>query len=129
MRSVRWKQAWVLPLALVAAPTCGRPAGQPVELEPATEWSLTVINRHSLNVTVFVTSAGLRSHVGTVSSARTETYLLPSRLVGAARTVRLEASAIGSPQRATTDGLLIRPGQHVEWTLENGLDRSSVTVW
>jgi len=50
-------------------------------------------------------------------------------MVGPGRTVRLEANAIGSPVRTTTEALLVRAGQHVAWTLQSGLERSSVTVW
>ena len=83
---------------------------------PQAEWSLTVTNHHWLDLTVYVIYDGQRARVGAVPSARTETYL------------RLEASAIGSSSRATTEALIVRGGQHVEWTLESGLERSTVAV-
>lgn len=127
---VRSKQVALVVLLLASAmPSCGRRRGSLPEETPQAEWSLTVINRHSLDVTVFVISDGRRTHVGSVPSLRTVTYVLPSHLVGPGRTVRLEANAIGSRERGTTEALLVRGGQHVEWTLQGGLDRSSVAVW
>jgi len=95
---------------------------------PQAEWSLTVTNHHWLDLTVYVIYDGQRARVGAVPSARTETYLLPPYMLGPGRTLRLEASAIGSSSRATTEALIVRGGQHVEWTLESGLERSTVAV-
>jgi hypothetical protein len=90
---------------------------------------LTVTNHHWLDVSIHVISDGQRARVGAVPAARAATYILPPRMVGPARAVRLEANAIGSPARATTEALLVRAGQHVEWTLQSGLRQSSVAVW
>ncbi|MGH7520912.1 MAG: hypothetical protein ACREMI_06510 [Gemmatimonadales bacterium] len=118
-----------LALAVAAAAGCGRRAESDAQPEPESEWSLTVINRHSLDVSIHVISDGQRTYAGTVGATRRETYMLAPRLVGAGRSVRLEASAIGSHRRLGSETLLIRGGQNLEWTLENGLERASVVIW
>lgn len=109
--------------------SCARGRTSSSDEIPQAEWSLTVVNRHSLDVTVYVISDGRRTHVGLVPSVNTQTYVLPPDMVDPGRTVRLEANAIGSPERVTTEALLVRGGQHVEWMIENGLRGSSVAVW
>jgi len=124
----QWKQIGLVLLLLTSATArCGR--RPPAEASPEAEWSLTVINRHWLDVNVHVISDGQRTHVGLVPAVRTETYVLRPQMVAHARTVRLEANAVGSAERATSEAVLVRAGQHVEWMLENGLGRTSVTVW
>jgi hypothetical protein len=119
----------VFGLAVVAAAACGRRAGSAAQPEPDSDWSLTVINRHSLDVSINVISDGQRTYAGTVGATRRATYLLSPRLAGAGRSVRLEASAIGSHRLLSSETLLIRAGQNVEWTIENGLERASVVIW
>jgi hypothetical protein len=116
-------------LLALAAAGCARGRGAQSDAIPETEWILSVTNRHWLDVSVYVITDGRRARVGAVPAAGAATYILPPRMVGPARAVRLEATAIGSPARATTETLLVRAGQHVEWTLQSGLERSSVAVW
>jgi hypothetical protein len=110
---------------------CGRrsPAAAPEDTAPQAEWSLTVINRHSLDVTIHVVTDGQQARVGSVGATQTQSFVLPARMVGPGRTVRLEAGAIGSPHRARSESLVVRYGQHVEWVLENGLRHGSVAIW
>lgn len=119
--------AFLLLISAVAG--CVRGRGTEPLAQPETEWSLTVTNHHWLDVGIQVITDGQRARVGAVSAAGSATYILPPRMVGPGRTVRLEASAIGSPARATSEALLVRSGQHVEWTLESGLRQSSVAIW
>lgn len=126
---VRVWRLGALALAVAGAAACGRGAGSAAQPEPESEWSLTVNNRHSLDVSIHVISDGQRTYAGTVGATRRETYLLSPRLVGAGRSVRLEASAIGSHRRLSSETLLIPVGQDVEWTIENGLERASVVIW
>lgn len=116
---------------LLAGAGCalGRGREASSDANPQPEWSLTVTNRHWLDVSIHVLSNGQRNRVGTVPAVGAASYDLPPSLVGPGRTVRLEASAIGSPARATSEALLVYPGQHVEWILQNGLERSSASVW
>jgi len=104
----------------------GTPADEPT---PEQGWRLTVINHHWLDVSVVVLSDAQRFRVGTISATQTQTFDLPSRMISSGRIVRLEANPVGATRVLTTDPLDVRPGQRVEWTLETGLERSSVAVW
>jgi hypothetical protein len=126
----QWNRVSMALLLLTsAAAGCARWRGASSDAIPETEWMLTVTNRHWLDVSIQVISDGQRARVGAVPAAGAATYILPPRMVGPGRTVRLEANAIGSPARATSEALLVRAGQHVEWTLQSGLRQSSVAVW
>ena len=96
---------------------------------PDEGWTLTVVNHHWLDVSIYVMSDGQRSHVALVSATRTESFEMPARMISTGRLVTLEADPIGSPRGVKTERLSIQGGQHVEWTLETGLERSSVAVW
>lgn len=97
--------------------------------EPEQGWTLTIVNRHWLDVSVYVTSEGQRSHVGLVAATLTQSYEMPARLIGSGRLISLEADPIGAPRGVRSERLSVQGGQHVEWTLESGLERSSVSVW
>jgi hypothetical protein len=126
----RWRQVRLVVLMLSSAIlSCARGRTSSSEHVPQAEWSLTVNNRHSLDVTVYVISDGRRTHIGLVPSLNLQTYVLPPDMVDPGRTVRLEANAIGSTERVTTEALLVHGGQHVEWMIENGLRGSSVSIW
>lgn len=132
MVTSRWKRVGVAVVLLTSAAVgCTRrgSAAAPPDAPPQTEWSLTITNGHWLDVSVYVMYDGQRTHVGLVTAATTQTYVLPPHTIGQGRTVRLHAEAIGSSHRATTEALLVQGGQHVEWTLQSGLERSSVAVW
>jgi len=88
-----------------------------------------VVNHHWLDVSVTVLHDGGRSRLGTVSATGRETYTLPFRMISAGRTVRFEANPVGANSNVTTEAITVRGGGHVEWTLESGLERSSVAVW
>jgi hypothetical protein len=122
---------WLLLIGAALA-GCSRhrlPAPPTAEVTPPQGWSLTVINRHWLDVSIYVMSDGQRAHVGTVSATRTETYELPPHLIRTGWMIRLEADPIGATRVVRTDALVVQQGQRVEWTLETGLERSSVAVW
>lgn len=123
----RWGQVGLIALLLgLSSAGCGR-AFQ-AETPARAEWSLSVTNRHWLDVSVHVVYSGQRVRVGTVAAASTESYVLPPFMLSPSGTIQLEANAIGSPGHVTTEALTVRGGQHVAWTLENGLERSSVAV-
>jgi hypothetical protein len=120
-----------LRLVLLAAllTGCVHRSRSSVDAVPEADWTLTVNNHHWLDVSVFVLHDGGRTRLGTVAATRNETYTLPFRMITAGRTVRFEANPIGATSNVATDAVTVRGGGHVEWTLESGLERSSVAVW
>jgi hypothetical protein len=119
----------LLLLTTAALAACSHRHRIPEDSVAETEWSLTVTNHHWLDVAIYVMYDGQRQHVGTVTATQNATFLLPAHMIAPGRMVRIEANPIGATRSVTTEGLTIRGGQHVEWTLETGLERSSVAVW
>jgi hypothetical protein len=93
------------------------------------EFALTVTNHNYLDVVIYVLHDGQVTRAGTVTGSSAATFYLPGRLLGIGREIRLLGDAIGSTAVARTETLIIQPGQHIEWTLETDLARSSVGVF
>jgi hypothetical protein len=108
---------------------CGHGRGTGSETTPDEGWTLTIHNRHWLDVSIYVMSDGQRSHVGMVPAVTTESYDLPARMIGTGRLIVIEADPVGATRTVRTERLSVQGGQHVEWTLEHGLERSNVAVW
>jgi hypothetical protein len=97
------------------------------------DWSgdvpLHVNNHHWLDVTIYVIHDGQRTRVGVAGGTAETQMVLPSRLLGVGRDIQLYGDPIGSSEQAITEVLLIQPGQFIEWSLEWGLERSTVAVY
>lgn len=115
--------------ALAALAGCSHQHPDGAATTPDQGWTLTVVNHHWLDVSVYVTSDGQRSHVALVAAARTESFEMPARMITTGRLIRLEADPIGAPREVRTDALSVIGGQHVEWTLETNLAQSRVSIW
>jgi len=116
--------------ATVAALTgCSHHRTEGAETTPDQGWTLTIINHHWLDVSVYVMSDGGRSHVGLVPATNTQNYEMPARMIGGGRFITLEGNPIGATRSVRTERLLVQGGQRVEWTLETGLERSMVAVY
>ena len=117
---------------LYAAPACWwhrKPSAQAVVAAPAGEIALQVTNHNYLDVVVYVLHDGQRTRIGTVTGSSSQVFYLPVRLLGQGHEIQLYGDAIGSPDFARTERLIIQPGQYIEWTLESDLNRSSVGVY
>jgi hypothetical protein len=64
-----------------------------------------------------------------VTATRTQSFEMPARLITGGRLIVLEADPIGATRPVRTERLAVQGGQNVEWTLESGLERSSVAVY
>lgn len=115
-------------IALAACAPRGGPADQPAP-DPNQGWTLTINNRHWLDVSIYVSSEGQRAHVGLVTATRVQSFEMPARMIAAGRDITLEADPIGATRGVRSDRLSVQAGQTVEWTLESGLERSSVSIW
>lgn len=90
---------------------------------------LHVNNHHWLDVTIYVIHDGQRTRLGVAGGTAETQMVLPSRLLGVGRDIQLYGDPIGSSERAITEVLLVQPGQFIEWSLEWGLERSTVGVY
>jgi hypothetical protein len=101
------------------------------EAAPAVDqgWTLTIINHHWLDVSVYVMTDGQRTHVGLVTATRTESFEMPARTITGGRLITLVADPVGGPRSVQSERLAVQGGQNVKWTLEHGLERSTVAVY
>lgn len=95
---------------------------------------LKVENHDLQDVTLYVEHDGIRSRLALATAAKDAVLYLPTRLIGAMGTIRLIARPIGGGRSGMTEGfasdpITVQPGQKIVWTLESGLQRSSVGVW
>lgn len=125
----RWSFLAGAGVGLLVACAHGHRASSQDAVAPADGWSLTVVNHHWLDVSVVLIADGQRSRVGTVGATRSESYEFPARTIAGGQIIRLEANPIGATGKLTSDALTILAGQHVEWTLESSLDRSTVAIF
>ena len=113
-------------LVLIA---CAAPR-QNVDPEPVEEsgFSLILNNRHLLDVNIFLQHDGQPDRIATVTSATSHSIVLPLRMLGESKTIRIIAEPIGNETRYTTDILVVQPGQIIELNVESLLARSNYSI-
>jgi hypothetical protein len=97
--------------------------------DPLEEILLQVTNHHYLDITIYAIHDGQRTRLGVAGGSARTKIVVPSRVLGVGREVRLYGDPIGSPERAITEVIIVQPGQFIEWLLESGLARSTVGVY
>ena len=128
MRTRLMVLAIVLSLAACARP---KPVGAPA---PARErfqeqTTLMVENRSFQDVVIWVIHDGTRSRVGSVTAAASANFVMKRDILSQAGTLQFAAHAVGEGRRIfVSDPIGVQPGQRVEWLLESGFERSSLTV-
>ena len=115
--------------ALTALAACSHRRAADAQTNLDQGWTLTIINHHWLDVSVYVMSDGGRSHVALVPATFTQTFEMPARMITNGRLITIEANPIGANRTIRTERLSVQGGQRVEWTLETGLERSTVAVY
>lgn len=103
---------------------------QNVDPEPvqAAGFSLILNNRHLLDVNIFLQHDGQPDRIATVPSSTSRAIVLPLRMLGQSKSIRIIAEPIGDETRYTTDMLVVQPGQIVEVNVENLIARSSYNI-
>ena len=121
-----WTGGRMLLLILVA---CAGPR-QNVDPEPveASGFSLILNNRHLLDVNIFLQHDGQPDRITTIPSSTSRAIVLPLRMLGQSKTIRIIAEPIGDDSRYTTDMLLVQPGQIVELNVESLIARSNYSI-
>ena len=130
MREIRLGSVYAL--ALLGGGACffgSKPPEPGLDADWAGDVPLQVVNRHWLDVTVYVIHDGQRTRLGVAGGTAETQMVLPSRLLGVGGDIQLYGDPIGSAERAVTEVLVVHPGQFIQWSLEWGLERSSVGVY
>jgi hypothetical protein len=124
MPQARWLTILVIYLIACAGP---RQDVDPSPLEPS-GFSLILNNRHLLDVNIFLLHDGQPDRIATVTSASSHSIVLPLRMLGQSKTIRIIAEPIGDDTRYTTDILLVQPGQIIELNVESLIARSNYSI-
>jgi hypothetical protein len=118
--------------AIVAAASlagCSSKRGAAAAPAPVENIRLEIDNHHYLDVTVYAVHDGQLTRLGVAGGSAHTEMMLPARLLGAGRELRLYGDPVGSSDRAVSEVIVVQPGQYVEWQLEPGLDRSTISVY
>ena len=89
--------------------------------------TVTIVNHHSLNVTVFNVIQGRRDRLGEVIPAASMSFKLHLRRLPA-NELQLLADPIGSTRSVTSELLHVEAGDVVQWVLESNLARSHIDI-
>jgi hypothetical protein len=90
---------------------------------------VTVTNNNWSDMVVYLLRSTMRTRLGTVTSMNTQEFEIPASLIGPAATLRLQAAPIGSRRQHVTPPIYVGPGQQINYTIQNQLSISTVTVW
>jgi len=101
--------------------------GEPApRMKPTT---VAVTNNNWSNVTVYLLRGGARYRLGMVNSMSTAVLRVPTVAVSAQGDVQLMVDPLGSTRGYVTPNLMVSPGDKIEFTVQNHLPVSSVSVW
>ena len=116
-------------LILLLTLSCAGPR-QNVDPEPvqADGFSLILNNRHLLDVNIFLQHDGQPDRITTVPSSSSRAIVLPLRMLGQSKAIRIIAEPIGDETRYTTDVLVVQPGQIIELNVESMINRSNYSI-
>ena len=80
------------------------------------------------NIHVYAIAGASWQSLGVLSSQGEETWELGVTLTAGRREIRLAADPVGSRRAFISDPILVEPGDLVEWTIQDNLALSSVSV-
>jgi hypothetical protein len=107
-------------------------AGPRQDVDPApaeaSGFSLVLNNHHLLDVNIFLQHDGQPDRIATITSSSSQSLVLPLRMLGHSRTIRIIAEPIGDETRYTSDLLVVQPGQMIELNVENVITRSNYSI-
>jgi hypothetical protein len=96
---------------------------------PTRAVSLRVENRNRADITIYATRGAVRTRLGTVTAATNADLTIPAVYVNDTGGFQLVADPVGGRGSFASPRIVVRSGQHVVWTLESTLARSSVAVF
>jgi hypothetical protein len=123
------KPGSIVGIVLLLILGCAGPR-QNVDPEPvqADGFSLILNNRHLLDVNIFLQHDGQADRITTVPSSTSRAIVLPVRMLGQSKAIRIIAEPIGDETRYTTEMLVVQPGQIIELNVESLITRSNYSV-
>jgi hypothetical protein len=90
--------------------------------------TLYVRNYNWNTVHVYVMGGGQTLSLGQLTTMDTATYVIPRSILSADQSVRLIADPSGSVQAYISEPVFVTAGDRVEWTINNALAQSVISV-
>ena len=115
----------MLPLIIACAGPRQNVDPEPVE---AAVFSLILNNHHLLDVNIFLQHDGPPDRIATITSSSSRAIVLPLRMLGQSKAIRIIAEPIGDETQYTTDLLVVQPGQIIELNVESLIARSNWSI-
>lgn len=116
-------------LATACAATSRGPENGPPRASYESDPVTVQIENHAWSTMhVYVLAGGQWKSLGQVTSQGSGVYEVPPGMLGSREEIRLAADPVGRVEAFLSDPILVRPGDAVEWTLQNNLALSSVMV-
>lgn len=122
-------QLMVVAATAAVSLNCAFATGGAPQREDSGPIEIRVDNRSWSDAAIYVVSNGLTQRVGLATAVRTTTLWISERLLGPSGDFRLLSAPVGSNRLDATESLMVRPGQLVQLTLENGFGMNSWGVW
>jgi len=91
--------------------------------------SLQIANHNWSDVIIYVLRDGQPSRIGVATAASSTSFVLPRRMFGQAGEIQFWGRPIGAAGNAYSESVIVQPGQWIEWTLEDDLNRSAIGVF
>ncbi|UCD25236.1 MAG: hypothetical protein JSW51_04750 [Gemmatimonadota bacterium] len=91
--------------------------------------TVTVTNRNSRDIRVFLVRSTNRYRLGTVTSLNERQFDISEELLVAGSTISLRVEVIGSSASVSTEQIRVEPGLVIEWVIETSLSRSNYFFW
>ncbi|HEX8242087.1 MAG TPA: hypothetical protein VF541_01280 [Longimicrobium sp.] len=90
--------------------------------------TLHVENFNWMDVVVYAVQGTRRIRLGQVTSMGSGNFRIPERFLSSSENVRLMVDPVGSTEGYMTEGIAVRDGQRVSFSVQNALQFSSVQV-
>lgn len=90
--------------------------------------TLYVRNYNWNTVHVYVMGGGQTLSLGQLTTMDTATYVIPRSMLSTDQSIRLIADPIGSVQGYISEPVFVAAGDRVEWTINNALAQSVISV-
>lgn len=119
---------WSLSLGLIGCATSANAGGMDDGRPEAATTQVTVDNRNTEDIRVYVVRGDTRILIGPVGSLEQRTFALRPSLVGDSGFLQLEFVTLASRQAFATEFIPVARGKEVQWQIESNLALSTVMV-
>jgi hypothetical protein len=90
--------------------------------------AVEVTNHNWSDITIYLVAGDRPQRLGMVTAMSNGSFAFPAHRLNTSAGVRLRALPVAG-SAFTSETILVQPGQAIQWTLENNIDTSSLSVY